>query len=319
MKERKVEICYPSFSKKALTFTIDDGNITYDAKFLNILKPHGIKGTFNLCAPNRATPEEYRAFYEGYEIANHCKNHPFCFEEGQPFRVSDEPLDTLNSKEYTEEDPVVYRSAVEDVYKIHMIPARIKPDGWFSITTRENYVRFARETREELEEVFGKGSIKSFVWPFREQTNTVLFDTLVSDGYNSIRKTGAIGDSTGFALPSDRMRWTYNAVCTNLLELMAKYESYPDDGNLKFFCFGVHSYDFERAEKWDDLREYARLYGNRPSDFWYATVSEIFEYEDAVNELQTTDDAVINGSDVALYLEINGERVVIEPDSSYEI
>ena len=92
---------------------------------------------------------------------------------------------------------------------------------------------------------------------------------------------------------------------------MAKYESYPDDGELKFFCFGVHSYDFERAEKWDDLREFAKLYGNRPNDFWYATVSEILEYEDAVKSLTVTDGEIKNPSSVTLYLEINGERRVL--------
>ncbi len=311
MKKINVIPYFPSFTKKSVTFTIDDGNLKYDAPFLDILRPAGIKGTFNLCAPTRATPDEYISFYEGYEIANHCKNHPLCFDEGQPFKVSDEPLDTLNSEEYTEANPVVYKTTVEGVYRIHNNPKRVKPDGWFSISTCDDYIRFARENRVELEEIFGKGSVKSFVWPYGEQKNERLFALLKSDGYNSIRKTGAIADTTGFSLPSDRMRWSYNATCNNLLELMAKYESYPDDGALKFFCFGVHSYDFERDEKWDDLREFAKLYGNRPNDFWYATVSEILEYEDAVKSLTVTDCEIKNPSPVTLYLEVNGERRIL--------
>ena len=68
---------YPNGSRKAITFTIDDGNITYDKKFLEILKPHGIKGTFNLCSDhmNYMSKKEYVDFYSGYEISNHCKAH----------------------------------------------------------------------------------------------------------------------------------------------------------------------------------------------------------------------------------------------------
>ena len=318
MKTNKIIPYFPSFTKKSVTFTIDDGNLRYDGPFLEILRPAGIKGTFNLCEPIRATPDEYRAFYEGYEIANHCKNHPLCFDDGQTFVIADEPFDRMTSDEFTEENPVVYKTEVEGVYRMHCQPQGIKPDGWASITDYGHYVKFSRESREALEAIFGKGSIKSFVWPFREQSNTRLFEFLKNDGYNSIRKTGAITDTTGFSLPADRMRWSYNAICTNLLEVMAQYDGLSDDGALKFFSFGVHSYDFERAQKWDDLREFARLYGNRPEDFYYASVSDIFEYEDAVNALSITDDGVENKSGIALYLEINGNRVVLEAGTTYK-
>lgn len=319
MKNNNVEIFFPGWTKKSVTFTIDDGKITYDTKFLGILKPYGIMGTFNLCEPNRATPDEYRALYRGYEIANHCKNHPFAFGEDQPFVVCDDEFDKLNSREYTEDDPVVYNTDVPYLYKIHNIPSRIKPDGWFSITDGDNYFRFACETRDELEEIFGEGSVKSFVWPYREQTNGKLFESLKNAGYNSIRKTGSLGSSTGFSLPEDRMRWSYNAVSTTLLSLMDEYEKFTDDGNLKFFCFGVHSYDFERDKKWDDLAKFAKKYGNRPEDYYYATVSDIFEYEDAVKSLIVTDTEVINNSDKTLYLKINGERIKLYPASSFAV
>ena len=42
---KSIEFFYPSFTKKALTFTIDDGNMKYDAMLLDILKPAGIKVT----------------------------------------------------------------------------------------------------------------------------------------------------------------------------------------------------------------------------------------------------------------------------------
>ena len=44
---------FPGWTRKSISFTIDDGNIAMDEKFLSIVKPAGIKGTFNLCTPER--------------------------------------------------------------------------------------------------------------------------------------------------------------------------------------------------------------------------------------------------------------------------
>ncbi len=95
MRNKGIEI-FSGWTKKSVTFTIDDGNIAYDTKFLGIIKPCGIHGTFNLCEPNRVTPDEYRALYRGYEIANHCKHHPLSFDEGQPFVVCGDETDLIH-------------------------------------------------------------------------------------------------------------------------------------------------------------------------------------------------------------------------------
>jgi hypothetical protein len=100
---------------------------------------------------------------------------------------------------------------------------------------------------------------------------------------------------------------------------MERYESYPDDGRLKFFSFGVHSGDFETFGKWDDLREFANKYGNRPESYYYATVGDIFDYEDAALRIEITDSEVKNPTDRSLYLKIDGERIVLHPNSTVKI
>ena len=69
---------FPGWVRKSFTFTIDDGNIDLDRKFINIVKPYGILGTFNIGMPNlkKYSEEFYREFYKGYGISNHCKYHP---------------------------------------------------------------------------------------------------------------------------------------------------------------------------------------------------------------------------------------------------
>ena len=119
-------------------------------------------------------------------------------------------------------------------------------------------------------------------------------------------------------MPEDRKEWTYNATPSSLLSLMETYENYPDDGNLKFFCFGVHSVDFENADKWGDLQTFADKYGKRPSDYYYGTVRDIMAYEDAIKAATVTDTEIINNSDLPLYAKIGDDRIVIASRAVYK-
>jgi len=301
---RKIEICYPSFSKKAITFSIDDGNITYDAKFLSIMKPAGIKGTFNLCSDRTKEFSEdfYRNFYKGYEIANHAKYHPFVFYDGVEYKFSDEPFSKENA------DPeLTYRVEGSDGFFWVM-----KPNGWRQVVSLEDFIRYVKESKDELNLLFGEGTVRDFVWPYGEQDNADA-KKYVTEIHRSARKTGCTLGNAGFAIPDDKDAWSYNANQMNLLEVMKEYEEYPDDGGLKFFCFGVHSIDYERDSKWGDLSEFARLYGNRPNDFWYASVGEIFDYEEAVKMLEIRDSGIYNPSSLPIYIKIDGRKEKISP------
>jgi peptidoglycan/xylan/chitin deacetylase (PgdA/CDA1 family) len=303
-----IERYYPGFVRKAITFTIDDGNLALDKKLIDIVKPHGIKGTFNLCSPREnVTPEEYRALYSGFGIANHCKNHPLAMVPGQEYKISKDPFDPATSdKEY------LYNTDVEGYYRIST------PRGWRSIATYEAYVKFIDECKAELEAIFGEGSIRGFVWPFYRQADERILEYVKREGYGSARRTGALRDSTGFSTPKDRLDWTYNTGDTTLLEVAELYESLPDDGELKFFSFGVHSSDFENNNTWQDLISFAEKFGDRPDTYWYATVDEIFDYEDALGSLTVNKDSLYNGTDITLYIKVNGKSCELEPKGEYK-
>ena len=270
---------FPGWVRKSITFTIDDGNLKLDRKFLDITEPAGLKGTFNLNTPlKRGTPEEYVAFYKGYEIANHCKYHPMAFTHKMPVRpISEDAFDKATA------DPAyLYRAEEENLY-------------WGCEIPRNRW------------------------WHFGAQQNDAVFEGLKKQGFRSIRKTGNVMDSTGFALPADRMAWSYNANNTCMEEVGAQYDALADDGELKFFAFGVHSHDFENADCWDVLIDFCDKYGNRPNDFWYACVGEIFDYEDAVKAVKITDEKIINPSPIDLYIKIDGEKVKLMANSEIDI
>ncbi len=83
-------ICYnlfPGGRRKALTLSYDDG-VYSDIRLMDIMRRHGIKGTFNVNAglmigDKEAEPQTYRLWpdeygaYEGFELAVHGYMHPF--------------------------------------------------------------------------------------------------------------------------------------------------------------------------------------------------------------------------------------------------
>ena len=295
---------YPGWTRKSMTFTIDAGNVKLDRKFLEITEPAGLKGTFNLKTPlTHLTPEEYREFYKGYEISNHCKYHAYAFTPHTTREIKNEIFDRA-----TADKAYGYLTEEEGLYRIFTY-------GWTYLATDEKYMECVDDCQRELEALFGKGKIRGYVWPCGLQQNERVIELMRQHGFQAMRRTGYVADSTGFALPEDRLNWSYNADYQNMLELGEKYDAYPDDGELKFFCFGVHSHDFENAGRWDVLVDFCNRYGNRPNDFWYASVGEILDYEDAVNAVEITDNEIRNPSDIDLYIKVDGERKMLSANS----
>ena len=130
--------------------------------------------------------------------------------------------------------------------------------------------------------------------------------------FYGMRSVGSPRENEDFSLPKNRMAWVYNAYHKNVLERGEQFDKYEDDGKLKWLCFGVHSHDFELAHNWDELEEFARRYGNRKGDFYYATNAEIFDYEDAVKSAVVTDESVYNPSIIDLYMKIDGKNTVLK-------
>ena len=306
MLDRSI-FCFPGWIKKAVSFTIDDGNLPLDKRFIETVKPGGITGSFNLCGTGRMgglTPEEYREFYRGFEVTNHASHHPKVILPTDEYVLSEDKFD-FDTADKTK----IYRSDIEGLYYKYFTT------WWGMVATTDTYIQLIDQGKKELEEVFGEGSVVGFVWPYRSQDDARLHQYLKEAGYASVRRTGY----AGFELPQNRMDWCYNANHTNLNDRAAAFDALPDDGELKWFCFGVHSHDFERNNCWDVLETFVANYGNRPSDFWYATVRDIFEYEDAVNAAEITDTAIINNSDKDLYAKIGNEKITIPAHTSYTV
>ena len=155
------EVFYPGFTRKAITFTMDDGNLTYDKKFIEIVRPAGITGAFNLNGMERLgdfTKEQYREFFSGYEITNHCKRHPKVILPTDNYVLSNERFDMQSS-----DKAFIYKSDIEGLYY------KYYTSYWGYVATVETYIKLIGECKAELVEIFGEGSVTAFVWPYHVQ------------------------------------------------------------------------------------------------------------------------------------------------------
>ena len=303
---------FPGFVRKSVSFTLDDGIYQHDKKVVDILKPAGFTGTFNINNPSSITDP---SIYDGFEIANHNILHAVAMKDSYKERefvdaYIDEVANPDTTKVYKKKG-YVDGQLVDGMYVVYI------GGSWHPMASDETYIQYLEWTTKELEKIFGEGSVVGFAYPHGNQYNDAIIAYLQDAGYLYGRRTGNLKATTGFALPTDRYTWTYNADHNCLLEVMREYDRYADDGELKMFSFGVHAKDFETYGKWEDLEEFAALYGNRSEDFWYATNHQIFEYEDAIKGLVINDEKIINPSAIDVYIKVDGNEVIIKAGGEY--
>lgn len=300
---------FPGFVRKAVSFSIDDGNLETDEKFIEAVKPYGIKGAFNLTSLklDRLSAEGYRSFYDGFEIANHCKYHPVTIDPLDPRTFTDRVFD----RDTADERYYYPHPEVEGLWYLK------RHDFWCVGAKYEDYIRFADEGRLEQEAVFGKGSVKGFVWPHGCCYDDRILDHMRDEGYVYTRYTRhKDGD---FSMPTDRMRIGMHGRSTNLPEAAEAFLNDPDNGKLKMLLFGVHSNDYERDGKWDVLRDFCSKVSGEEAGIYSASPAEIFEYEDALRSVTLTEDKLVNPTGTKLYVKLDGEPVVLAPFTEISI
>lgn len=144
-------ICYnlfPGGKRKALTLSYDDG-VYSDIRLMDIMRRHGIKGTFNVNAglmngnkekdpeTYRIWPEEYGA-YEGFELAVHGYTHPF-LDRMAPDQVLDEIVSDRRGLEQLAGYPVHGMAYPYGTYNAALIEQLRHLGIYYSRTTRATF------------------------------------------------------------------------------------------------------------------------------------------------------------------------------------
>ncbi|MDY3919785.1 MAG: polysaccharide deacetylase family protein [Candidatus Limivivens sp.] len=270
----EIKMRFPGGKPKALTLSYDDG-VEQDIRLIEMMKNHGLKGTFNLNSGlyrdpetvyppgtihRRMTREQVSGLYtkNGMEVAVHGLTHPFL-----------EKLPTA--------------LCLQEVLK----------------------------DRENLEKQFGV-IVRGMAYPFGTFSDQVV-EILKMAGIvysRTVVSTGKFDLPTDWL----RLPATCHHKDPRLMELAEEFveAKQPRWGEPMLFYLWGHSYEFEADDNWDVMEQFAACTGGR-EDIWYATNLEIYDYVTGYRNLVWSTDgkSVWNSSCQDIYLEADGEPVCV--------
>lgn len=272
---------FPGGKVKTVTLSYDD-NVEEDVRLVQIMKKHGLKGTFNINSGQfspegsvgdvgkhghrRMTVSDSLALHadSGMEIAGHGVTHPFL-----------EQLPTC--------------LCVEEVL----------------------------QDRKNLESIFG-GFVRGFAYPFGTYNDQVI-SILKSCGYAYARTVDSTKD---FQMPTDwfRLSGTCRHADPELMELAKKFVQEKRKWRPMMFYLWGHSYEFEDNHNWHIIEDFAEYIGGR-EDTWYATNIEICDYVAAYQQLRFSADGrrVYNPTNTELFLQTCRGTFSVKPGQTESI
>ena len=236
---------------KVLTLSYDDG-VVQDARLIELMNRHGLKGTFNINSGmyfpeekpremgthNRMRLSEAVALYvgSGQEVAVHGLTHPH--------------LQLLSA-------PEMLREILED--------------------------------RKGIEAQYGILA-RGMAYPYGTYNETVV-DALDKCGICYSRTTKST-EGFGFPERWLTWHPTCHHNNPKLMALARRFvEERPHHPIPRMFYLWGHTYEFDNNDNWAVIEEFAEYMSGR-EEIWYATNIEIYDYVSAYNRLQVSVDGV---------------------------
>lgn len=237
---------FPGGKRKALTLSYDDG-VEQDIRLIDIMKKHGLKGTFNI-------------------------NSGLYAPEGKVY-----PEGTIHRRMSKSMALDLYRNSGMEV-AVHGLTHPFLEQLPENLCTYE-----VLQDRINLEEDYGT-IVRGMAYPFGTYSDSVV-DTLRQCGIvysRTVESTEKFTIPTDWL----RLPATCHHKNPRLMELarqFAEVTGKTNRGPALFYLWG-HSYEFEADDNWNVIEEFAAYIGGR-EDIWYATNIEIYDYIDAYNRL----------------------------------
>ncbi len=269
---------YPGGKFKALTLSYDDG-VEQDIRLLEIMKKHGLKGTFNL-------------------------NGGYYAPEGTVYPAT--PNQRRMSKSMATEVFTDCGMEIATHGYTHAMLTALKP----SMCVYE-----IMKDREALEEQFGR-IVNGHAYPFGEYNSSVI-EYLRSCGIVYARNVDST-EKFELPEEWLRWGTTCHHNNPRLMELAKEYCDLRNAKRLRVFYLWGHSYEFERDDNWHVIEEFAEFMGGR-DDLWYATNGEIYEYVQNLDRMVISADGrtLYNPCYQELWVELDGKPCCIKPGETY--
>ncbi len=265
---------FPGGKERALTLSYDDG-VEQDIRLIDIMKKHGLKGTFNLnsdlYAPEgtvypegqihrRMTLSQAQALYKdsGMEVAVHSLTHPH----------------------------------------LNKLPANIC-----------NYE--VLQDRINLEREYDC-IVRGMAYPYGPHNDQIV--NILKQCGIAYSRTVISTESFEIPTDWLRLPATCHHANPRLMELAKCFLGEKRTRDPYLFYLWGHSYEFEANDNWNVIEEFAEYIGNR-DEVWYATNIEIYDYIQAYNQLifSVADHKVYNPTCLDLYFNTGEHTYCVKP------
>ncbi len=271
----KVVMRFPNGLAKAVTLSYDDG-VEQDIRLVKLLQQQGLKGTFNL-------------------------NSGLYAPEGTVYPDTQTVSRVMTKAQTT----ALFKDSGMEVAAHglnHPFLEQLAPDS----RTYE-----VLKDRENLEGQFGC-LVRGLAYPFG------TFDDAVKEALKNcgIAYARTVKSTHSFDLPEDWLEWdpTCHHGDPRLWELVQIFLDKIILNKPWIFYLWGHSYEFDKADNWAVIEEFARRMGGR-EDLWYATNLEIHDYVQAFRALRFSVDGsrICNPTARTLWLQVGQQEVCLMP------
>lgn len=270
---------FPEGRAKALTLSYDDG-VEQDIRLLDIMKKHGLKGTFNL-------------------------NSGIYAEEGTVY-----PQGQIHRRMTASQVTKLYAKSGQEV-AVHGLT-----HPWLEQLPDHMMMRELILDRENLENQFHT-IVRGMAYPFGTFDDRVV--ECVRRAGLVYARTVISSHKFDLPSDWLRLEATCHHNDPKLGELTEQFITGNPERHAWLFYLWGHSYEFEAKDNWNVIEEFAEKVGSR-SDIWYATNLQIYDYVQAWQRLEFSTDGrqVYNPCVTEVWFQKNGRIYSVKPGCSIE-
>lgn len=268
---------YPQGKAKAFSVSYDDG-VLQDVRFVNLLNQYGLKGTFNL---NSGLMEnEFEWIHETGCIVK---------------RLSKEKVLSL--------------------YDGHEVASHTLTHPFMQEKTENEIMKELEVDKKNLEKLFGK-QIKGFAVPF-DYYSDLIESCVKKCDFEYAR----ISEESLSFVPHKNSEINYHRWKSTIFHLDASLEKLTEDfiqtdEELALFQIAGHTYDFDTENMWDKIETILKKISLQ-KDILPMTTIEIIDYLKAMEQVEITENHIINNSEQTLWFLV--DNVVHEVEAKRKL
>ena len=268
---------YPQGKAKAFSVSYDDG-VLQDVRFVNLLNQYNLKGTFNL---NSGLMEnEFEWIHETGCIVK---------------RLSKEKVLSL--------------------YDGHEVASHTLTHPFMQEKTENEIMKELETDKKNLEKLFGS-KIKGFAVPF-DYYSDLIESCIKKCDFEYAR----ISEESLSFVPHKNSEINYHRWKATVFHLDASLEELTEDfiqtdEELALFQIAGHTYDFDTENMWDKIETLLKKISLQ-KDILPMTTIEIIDYLKAMEQVEITENHIINNSEQTLWFLV--DNVVHEVEAKRKL